>query len=90
MDDHSLNIINIYAPSSDTEHQNFYSTITTYLSPTQANILGGDLNSISDPKLDKLGGDPDPRQSAVNNLNRITTQYDLIDIWRVRNPHFAA
>ena len=50
IDDHHLNIVNIYAPSTNTERQHFYSSIPTYLSPTQANILGGDFNSISDPK----------------------------------------
>ena len=59
--------------------------ISNFLSPTETNILGGDFNSISDEKLDKLGGNPFVRQTANKILHTITQQHNLTDIWRDRN-----
>ena len=87
IDGQHLNIINIYAPSTDTDPCSFYSSLEPFLSTTHYNIIGGDFNSISDPQLDKFGGNPEPRQSAVKILHTVVTQYDLIDIWRDKNPH---
>ena len=87
LDDHPINLVNIYAPSTDTERRFFYSNLEPFLSSTDSNIIGGDFNSISDLKLDKLGGNPEPRQSAVNTLNTVIAPFDLIDIWRDKNPN---
>lgn len=87
IDDHRLKLINIYVPSTDTEGRAFYLSLEPFLSSTNYNIIGGDFNSISDLQLDKLCGNPEPRQSAVNILNTVITQFDLTDIWHDRNPH---
>ena len=56
--DHKFNLINIYAPRTNTERRIYFHSISNFLSPAEANILGGDFNCISDDKLDKLGGNP--------------------------------
>ena len=37
--------------------------------------------------MDKLGGNPNARHSAVLALNDVSARYDLIDIWRLRHRH---
>ena len=46
--DCKFNLINIYAPHTNTERRIYFHLISTFLSPAEANILGGDFNCISD------------------------------------------
>ena len=48
-------------------------------------IIGGDFNVIMDQNLDCAGGSPKEKES-VKFVNDICLNYDLIDIWRTRNP----
>ena len=82
---HKFNLINTYAPRTNIERKYYFATICNFLSATEENILGGDLNCISDNKLDKLGGNPNVRQSATTILHTITQQHNMTDIWRDRN-----
>ena len=70
LDDHAINLVNIYAPRTNTERQNFYKSLADYLTTDNNNIIGGDFNSISNPK-----------QSAINDLTKLMAQYQLSDIW---------
>ena len=49
-------------------------------------IIGGDFNVILDPEFDGLGGKPKLKESAKI-IEQIRLSFDLIDIWRVRNPN---
>ena len=86
IEDQKFNLVNIYAPRTDLERRDFFSTIPTYLSGTTDIILGGDFNCISDIKLDKQGGNPAVRQTALGTIVNVTQPYHLIDIWRNRYP----
>ena len=83
--DRKFNLINIYAPNTNAERRVYFHSISTFISSTEDNILGGDFNCIADHKLDKLGGNPFARQTAITILNTITQQHNLTDIWRDRN-----
>ena len=83
--DHKFNLIKTYAPRTNTERKYYFTTLSNFLSATEENILGGDFNFICNNKLDKLGGNPNARQSATAILHTITQQYNLTDIWRDRN-----
>ena len=48
-------------------------------------ILGGDLNLTIDPDLDCSGRNPVLKDS-VKCVEDILMNYDLVDIWRIRNP----
>ena len=48
-------------------------------------IIGGDFNVVNDPDLDCCGGTPKEKESTKI-LHSICLNYDLIDIWRTRNP----
>ena len=90
IDNHHLHLVNLYAPNSDTDHRLFFSSLEPYLSPRYYNVIGGDFNSIVHPNLDKQGGSASSRQYALRVLNTLTSEYDLIDIWRQRNPNKRA
>lgn len=68
-------------------HYMLFNSLEPDLSPTYYNILGGDFNCIVHPDLDKQGANPAPRQSALQLLNSVMAQFNLIDIWCNRNPH---
>ena len=53
--------------------------------PNQRVVLGGDFNVMNDPDFDSSGGSPTVKES-VKLLQDICMNYDLIDIWRIRNP----
>ena len=48
-------------------------------------IIGGNFNVVNDPDLDSSGGSPKEKESSKFR-NSICLNYDLIDIWRTRNP----
>ena len=84
-DDRTLNLINVYAPSKDSQRRAFFSDLNRFLSVSNDNILGGDFNCILNSRLDKLGGVPNSRQSASVLLNALTTRFSLVDVWRERH-----
>ena len=77
--DHKFNLINIYAPRIDAERR-YFTMVQNFISTTETNILGCDFNCITDNRLDKLGGNPNPRQIAATFLHTITQQNNLTDI----------
>ena len=86
IEDQKFNLVNIYAPRTDLERRDFFSTITTYLSCTTDIILGGDFYCISDIKLDRQGRNPVAWQTALGTLANVTQQHHLISIWHNRHP----
>ena len=81
---------NIYAPNKMKEQCNFFVELQQKLDDfitiqDQRIIIGGDFNVIMDQNLDCAGGSPKEKES-VKFLNDICLNYDLIDIWRTRNP----
>jgi len=46
LDDHTLNIINIYAPQTDSHRRIFFSSLDGFISEEFDNIIGGDYNCI--------------------------------------------
>ena len=68
-DDHAINLLNIYAPNTDTERKPFFQSLSAYISTTHYNIIGGDFNSITNSPLDKSGSATNARQTAVTMLH---------------------
>ena len=48
-------------------------------------IMAGDCNSIFDGNFDEAGGKKQGG-NIVENMKEIINIFDLIDIWRLRNP----
>lgn len=85
IDDRTLNLINVYSPSKDSQRSAFFSDLNRFLSDSNDKILGGDFNCILNSCLDKLGGVPNARQSASVLLNALNTRFSLLDVWRERH-----
>ena len=81
---------NIYAPNKIKEQCIFFVELQQKLNDfitiqDQRIIIGRDFNLIMDQNLDCAGSSPKEKES-VKFLNDICFNYDLIDIWRIRNP----
>ena len=48
-------------------------------------IVGGDFNVALDSDLDCSGGKPFKKES-VKQIQDLCLDFDLVDIWRIRNP----
>ena len=85
-------LVNIYAPNTTTKQSLFFQTLSELIYDEGYNefdykiILGGDLNVTMDPDLDCSGGNPVLKDS-VKCVEDIMLNYDLVDIWRIRNPN---
>ena len=82
--------VNIYAPNKTSEQCTFFQDIQNELESlnTEAEcdmIIGGDFNVILNPEFDGLGGKPKLKRS-VKIIDQIRSSFDLVDIWRIRNP----
>lgn len=90
LDGHVLNIINVYAPQTDSARQTFFSSLDRFISKVDDNIIAGDFNCIADVRLDKIGGSQDIRQLAAASLQAISSKFTLSDIWRDRHKDARA
>ena len=85
-------LINIYAPNTTTKQSLFFQTLSELIYDEGYNdsdykiILGEDWNVTMDPDLDCSGGNPVLKDS-VKYVEDIMLNYDLVDIWRIRNPN---
>ena len=84
-------LINYYAPNLETEQVSVLNAILRKLTNFEMSddakiIFGGDFNMILNLKFDADGGNPSLKSNSINVLNKILSENDLIDIWRVRHP----
>lgn len=85
-------LVNIYAPCSSTQDQlPFYNKLKDILLDVCTDdhyvVVGGDLNIIMNPAMDRQGGNPKQNQAVLDTVAEIMESLDIIDIWRVRNPY---
>ena len=59
-------ILNIYAPTRNSEKTKFYKTLKNYIDPKQNLILGGDFIMVEDIILDRKGGNPNITHTLTN------------------------
>ena len=83
-------LVNLYAPNTMKEQLDFFSEIKHHIEefnvdPDNNIIIGGDFNATFKADLDCSGGKPSIIES-VKIIQEIESEYDLIDIWRIRNP----
>ena len=81
-------LCNIYAPNSD--DVTFFQDIANHLTNLKAKhiIMSGDFNTVLEQKDKKssLGQNNPGHPKCVDFLKTIMSQFNLIDIWRVRHP----
>ena len=86
----TLRIMNVYAPADNAEKAKFWEELLQRVEETEElrpDIVVGDFNLVENPKVDRLhnrgGADPTAARSAMSEL---TTELNLTDGWRRRNP----
>ena len=57
---------------------------------TKVIVFAGDFILYSNQKIEAMGGNPVLKKKSIAKVLQITEKYDLIDIWRVRNPSFTS
>ena len=85
--------INYYAPNDQQSQVTVMKEIAEKLKTIPADkatsyIWGGDWNCVLDKSLDALGGVSSLKKESVGQIKAPMTDFDLIDIWRVRNPTY--
>lgn len=85
-------LINSYFPNEEKEQINFCKSIMEKINQIDmpedtAIIWGGDFNFVIDIQLESSGGNPKLKIGSIEQLRAILKEYDLCDIWRIRNPN---
>ena len=83
-------LVNIYAPNKVQEQCLFFNNLNNIIENfvvdnEQKIVIGGDFNIALDSDLDCSGGNPFKKDS-VKCIQDLCLDYDLVDIWRIRNP----
>ena len=84
-------VVNIYAPNKDKDLIQFFRKLhgllqTKNLDSEENIVLGGDFNCPLNPGLDKHGGVMIPRRAAIDSIETLQSEPDLVDILRIKNP----
>ena len=83
----NFEIINIYAPTKNSENSKFYKHLKKYINTKQNIILGGDFNMVEDILLDRQGGNPNnTHMLGFDHLTQTKQANNLVDIWQKENP----
>ncbi len=87
VDGDKYTLINVYGPNKDDAV--FFSDIAKLIDEycDGSLIIGGDFNTVLNISLDKIGGRPRTNFKARDEILTINTNYNLIDIWRHKNPN---
>lgn len=83
-------VVNIYAPNKVQEQCRFFDNLNKAIENFVVDkenkiIIGGDFNVTLDSDLVCAGGNPSNKDS-IKNIRDICLDFDLVDIWRIRNP----
>ena len=90
IDGQNFTVVNVYAPTKDKEVEQIrfidfvLHTLENYGNDNL--IIGGDLNTCLDPKIDKKGGIVEKCSLYAKKVLELNEEFNLVDIWRVTNP----
>lgn len=79
-------LVNVYGPNWD---KNFVNKLIAALPSFNSHylILGGDLNCVMDPNLDRSNPKPQAPSKMANEISAFLSQTGCVDPWRFYNPH---
>ena len=86
IDDRSFRLINIYCPNDDKDRAEFFQNCIQYVNTSRVVIMGGDMNSIFNLRLDKVGGNDRSGLITAPLQRDILNKFDLVDIFRKKHP----
>ena len=84
-------LVNIYNANNEVEQVQVLSELSelmkniNFLEENRI-VLAGDLDVFFDSTLEMKGGKPSLKQNSVAKLLELKEEYDLCNIWRIRNP----
>ena len=86
----SFLFVNIYAPNNVQDQCCFYDNLNKNIEENIIDkenriIIGGDFNITLNPEWDCSGGNQS-KKASVKHVEDLCLDFDLIDIWRIRNP----
>ena len=90
IDDLMIVIANFYAPNKEREQIEFLKSATAVFHanfPHSKVIVGGDINIMLDPIMDKRGDTLDTRNVFRSEIHKFIDTLNLVDIFRIRNPN---
>ena len=73
--------ISVYAPNNAAERKQFFHDLYIYFMGSKPIILAGDFNCIENITLDKLGGNQNKGNDGAEQLKKILTDFNLIDVF---------
>ena len=84
-------LVNCYAPNTETGQIKTFQDLANRLSDLDADpecnyIFSGVWNLIFDITMDSMGVSPKLKEKSIFHLRSIMSDYDLLDIYRLRNP----
>ena len=84
-------LLNLYNLNSEREQQQVFSDVDQLLCDfslydTKTIVFADDNKLFYTQKLEAMGGNLVLKKISISKLLEITEKYDLINIWRVRNP----
>ena len=84
-------IINAYNENVESQQVGFWDTLLSHMENICSNpetniIIAGDFNLTFDMNLEAQGGNPTLKKNSIARFLRIKERFDLVDIWRIRNP----
>ena len=82
----NFSIVNVYGPNSDNE--DFFKSLHHLISGESEEplIIGGDMNTVLDPCIDRYPNHTQYHPHCKVEIDVMKEDFDLIDIWRERNP----
>ena len=89
LENQKVTLINVYGPNVD-DARFFYNILHELANfECESIIWGGDFNCVFDVNKDKKGGRQTTHSNSVNCINEIKDEYNLVDIWRLKNPELS-
>lgn len=83
----NIRLVNIYAPNSACDRNEFFTDLYPYLTTSHKLILTGDFNCVFNTAIDKIGGNLDKGSSGSKILKNIIDKYKLSDAFRFKYPN---
>lgn len=83
----NFTLVCLYGPNLD--DPTFFDLVNLQIVnfPWDSVVIAGDFNFVFNLDLDKKGGNLHTNFNARNSCHNLMNCYDLVDIWRERNPH---
>ena len=86
-------LVNYHAPNDEQGQPSTLNEISDKLKTLSVDedtrlIWRGDWNCIHDKSLDAIGESPSLKKESVKLIQNLTNGFDLVDVWRLRNPTY--